>query len=149
MEKMKEQGSRNGDRRNLRRILGFRAHACRRHACGGTAPAEFRPQAGTCAPPSEYAASLYLHGPAPTQVHFPHPHTLKPRICIWHIQSLKGKSNWQALFLHMSTGYSMCAGRQNTHHLKLYPFAPALAFTLFFQAGKKPTLLFRCMHERP
>ena len=121
VEKMKEQRSRNGVGRVLRRIRGFGAHACRRHACGGSAPAEFRPGAGTCAPPGEYAVSLCMHGLNPEQIHFRIPTPQASNLRLAYTKP-KRKSGQAALFLHMSTECSMCTGRQNTHHRKPYPF---------------------------
>ena len=157
---MKEQGSRNGGGRGLRRIRGFGAHACRRHACGGTAPAEFRPGAGTCAPPGEYAVSLCMHGLNPEQIHFRIP---TPQASNLHLAYTKPKrkNGQSALFLHMSTECSMCTGRQNTRHRKPYPFALCICIGIgiyiyinicirfLFCAERKPSVLFRCMHEKP
>lgn len=162
--KMKEQGSRNGGGRGLRRIRGFGAHACRRHACGGTAPAEFRPGAGTCAPPGEYAVSLCMHGLNPEQIHFRIPTPQASNLRLAYTKP-KRKSGQAALFC-ICLQSAQCAQAVRTHatanHIRLHcVFALALAFTFtltftltfalgfLFCAEKKPSVLFRCMHEKP
>lgn len=156
--KMKKQGSRNGGGRGLRRIRGFGAHACHRHACGGTAPAEFRPGAGTCAPPGEYAVSLCMHGLNPEQIHFRIP---TPQVSNLAYTKPKRKSGQAALFC-ICLQSAQCAQAVRTHttanHIRLHcVFALALAFTFtltfalgfLFCAEKKPSVLFRRMHEKP
>ena len=157
---MKEQGSRNGGGRGLRRIRGFGAHACRRHACGGSAPAEFRPGAGTCAPPGEYAVSLCMHGLNPEQIHFRIPTPQASNLHLAYTKS-KRKSGQAALFC-ICLQSAQCAQAVRTHatanHIRLhcvFAFALAFTFTLTFALGflfcaeKKPSVLFRCMHEKP
>ena len=156
VEKMKEQGSRNG----VGRIRGFGAHACRGHACGGTAPAEFRPGAGTCAPPGEYAVSLCMHGLNPEQIHFRIPTPQASNLRLAYTKP-KRKSGQAALFC-ICLQSAQCAQAVRTHatanHIRLHcVFALALAFTFtltfalgfLFCAEKKPSVLFRCMHEKP
>ena len=153
---MKEQGSRNG----VGRIRGFGAQACRRHACGGTAPAEFRPGAGTCALPGEYAVSLCMHGLNPEQIHFRIPTPQASNLRLAYTKPKK-KSGQAALFC-ICLQSAQCAQAVRTHttanHIRLHcVFALTLAFTFtltfalgfLFCAEKKPSVLFRCMHEKP
>ena len=120
--KMKEQGSRNGGGRGLRRIRGFGAHACRRHACGGTAPAEFRPR-GRNVRPARRIRCVFVHArPKPRTNPFSHSHAPGLESASGIYKTEKEKRAGSSL-LHMSTECSMCTGRQNTRHRKPYPFA--------------------------
>ena len=75
VEKMKEQGSRNGVGRILRRIRGFGAHACRRHACGGQCPRRV-PARGRNVRPARRIRCVFVHArPKPRTNPFSHSHT--------------------------------------------------------------------------
>ena len=65
VEKMKEQGSRNGVGRILRRIRGFGALACRRHACGGSAPRRVPARGRNVRPARRVCANSILPRPSP------------------------------------------------------------------------------------
>lgn len=127
---------------------------------GALPPAEFRPGAGTCAPPGEYAVSLCMHGLNPEQIHFRIPTPQASNLRLAYTKPKK-KSGQAALFC-ICLQSAQCAQAVRTHatanHIRLHcVFALALAFTFtltfalgfLFCAEKKPSVLFRCMHEKP
>ena len=150
--KMKEQGSRNGGGRGLRRIRGFGAHACRRHACGGTAsfncdPRRFLisvPQArlrGHCprrvpargrnVRPARRIRCVFVHARPKSRTNpFSHSHAPGLESASGIYKTEKEKRAGSSL-LHMSTECSMCTGRQNTRHRKPYPFALCICIGIY------------------
>ena len=122
VEKMKEQGSRNGGGRGLRRIRGFGAHACRRHACGGTAPRRV-PARGRNVRPARRIRCVFVHARPKSRTNpFSHSHAPGLESASGIYKTEKEKRAGSSL-LHMSTECSMCTGRQNTRHRKPYLFA--------------------------
>ena len=139
-------------------LLGARVPQARLR--GHCPPAEFRPGAGTCAPPGEYAVSLCMHGLNPEQIHFRIPTPQASNLRLAYTKP-KRKSGQAALFC-ICLQSAQCAQAVRTHatanHIRLHcVFALALAFTFtltfalgfLFCAEKKPSVLFRCMHEKP
>ncbi len=121
VEKMKEQRSRNGVGRVLRRIRGFGAHACRRHACGGHCPRRV-PAPGRNVRPARRIRCVFVHARPKSRTNpFSHSHAPGLESASGIYKTEKEKRAGSSL-LHMSTEYSMCTGRQNTHHRKPYPF---------------------------
>lgn len=158
--KMKEQGSRNGGGRGLRRIRGFGAHACRRRACGGTAPAEFRPR-GRNVRPARRIRCVFVHARPKSRTN-PFSHSHAPGLESASAYTKPKRKSRQAALFCICLQSAQCAQAVRTHatanHIRLHcVFALALAFTFtltfalgfLFCAEKKPSVLFRCMHEKP
>lgn len=158
--KMKEQGSRNGGGRGLRRIRGFGAHACRRHACGGTAPRRV-PARGRNVRPARRIRCVFVHARPKSRTN-PFSHSHAPGLESASAYTKPKRKSGQAALFCICLQSAQCAQAVRTHatanHIRLHcVFALALAFTFtltfalgfLFCAEKKPSVLFRCMHEKP
>ena len=109
-------------------------------------------------PPGEYAVSLCMHGLNPEQIHFRIP---TPQASNLHLAYTKPKrKSGQAALFCICLQSAQCAQAVRTHatanHIRLHcVFALAFTFTLTFALGflfcaeRKPSVLFRCMHEKP